>query len=135
MRKHSNTLFITLEGAYLRKDGAAIEIRHDGETKLRVPLHKLDGIACFGWDISCSAALMAACAEANAALSFHNPHGKFLAAPYFLSPGTRTLMLRKSTWSPWSWRRRWPSTHSPKPGIFLYLLMATRSLNSLEPRS
>ena len=60
MRKHVNTLFVTLEGAYLRKNGAAIEIRHEGETKLRVPLHNLDGIACFGWDISCSAALMAA---------------------------------------------------------------------------
>ena len=63
MRKHLNTLFVTLEGAYLRKDGAAIEIRHEGETKLRVPLHNLDGIVCFGWDISCSAALMAACAD------------------------------------------------------------------------
>jgi len=50
MKTHLNTLFVTLEGAYLRKDGAAIEIRHEGETKLRVPLHNLDGIACFGWD-------------------------------------------------------------------------------------
>ena len=25
MRRHLNTLFVTLEGAYLRKDGAAIE--------------------------------------------------------------------------------------------------------------
>jgi len=80
MKQHLNTLFVTLEGAYLRKDGAAIEIRHEGESKLRLPLHNLDGIACFGWDISASAALMAACAEARVALSFHTPHGKFLAS-------------------------------------------------------
>lgn len=56
MKTHLNTLFVTLEGAYLRKDGAAVEIRHEGETKLRVPLHNLDGIAAFGWDITASAA-------------------------------------------------------------------------------
>ena len=93
MRRHLNTLFVTLEGAYLRKDGAAIEIRHEGVTKLRVPLHNLDGIACFGWDISCSAALMAACAEANVALSFHNPHGKFLAASNGFTSGN--ILLRR----------------------------------------
>ena len=60
MKRHLNTLFVTLDGAYLRKDGAAVEIRHENETKLRVPLHNLEGIACFGWDISCSAAHQAA---------------------------------------------------------------------------
>jgi CRISP-associated protein Cas1 len=95
MRRHLNTLFVTLEGAYLRKDGAAIEIRHEGETKLRVPLHNLEGIACFGWDISCSAALMAACAEANVSLSFHNPHGKFLAASNGFTSGNIARHRRK----------------------------------------
>lgn len=80
MRTHLNTLFVTLEGAYLRKDGAAVEVRHERQTKLRVPLHNLDGIVCFGWDCSASAALMGACADADVALSFHTPHGKFLAA-------------------------------------------------------
>ncbi len=93
MKQHLNTLFVTLEGSYLRKDGAAIEVRHEGETKLRVPLHNLEGIACFGWDISCSSALMAACAEAKVALSFHNPHGKFLAASNGFTSGN--ILLRR----------------------------------------
>ena len=93
MKRHLNTLFVTLEGAYLRKDGAAIEVRHEGESKLRIPLHNLDGIACFGWDISCSASLMAACAEAKVALSFHNPHGKFLAASMGFTSGN--ILLRR----------------------------------------
>ncbi|MFT4177757.1 MAG: type I-C CRISPR-associated endonuclease Cas1c [Luteolibacter sp.] len=93
MRRHLNTLFITLEGAYLRKDGAAVEIRHEGETKLRVPLHNLEGISCFGWDISCSASLMAACAEAKVSLSFHTPHGKFLASSNGFTSGN--ILLRR----------------------------------------
>ncbi len=93
MKRHLNTLFVTLEGSYLRKDGAAVEIRHEGETKLRVPLHNLDGIACFGWDISCSAALMAACADSDVSLSFHNPHGKFLAASRGFTNGN--ILLRR----------------------------------------
>ena len=93
MKRHLNTLFVTLEGAWLRKDGAAVEVRHEGETKLRVPLHNLDGIACFGWDAGASAALMAACAEAGVTLSFHTPHGKFLAGVNGFTPGN--ILLRR----------------------------------------
>ena len=93
MRRHLNTLFITLEDAYLRKDGAAIEVRHEGQTKLRVPLHNLDGIVTFGWNTTASAALMAACMEADVALSFHSPHGKFLAAATGFTSGN--ILLRR----------------------------------------
>lgn len=94
MKTHLNTLFVTLEGAYLRKDGAAVEIRHEGETKLRVPLHNLDGIACFGWDATASAALMHACAKADVALTFHSPHGKFLASSH--GPVSGNILLRRA---------------------------------------
>jgi len=93
VKRHLNTLFVTLEGAWLRKDGAAVEVRHEGETKLRVPLHNLDGIVCFGWDCGASASLMAACAEAGVALSFHTPHGKFLAATNGFTAGN--ILLRR----------------------------------------
>ncbi|MBK5966432.1 subtype I-C CRISPR-associated endonuclease Cas1 [Thiocystis minor] len=93
MRQHLNTLFVTLEGAWLRKDGAAVEVRHEGETRLRVPLHNLDGILCLGWDISASAHLMAGCAEAGVTLSFCNPHGHFLAAAIGFTSGN--VLLRR----------------------------------------
>ncbi len=80
MKTHLNTLFVTLEGAYLRKDGEAVEIRHEHETKLRVPLHNLDGIVSFGWDNTASAALMQGCHKHGVSLSFLSPHGKFLAS-------------------------------------------------------
>lgn len=94
MKTHLNTLFVTLEDSYLRKDGAAVEVRHEGKTKLRVPLHNLDGIVCFGWNCCASAALMGACAEADVALSFHNPYGKFLAAGQGFTSGN--ILLRRS---------------------------------------
>ena len=79
MKKHLNTLYVTLEGAYLRKDGAAVEIRHEGETKLRVPLHNLEGIVTFGWDTTVSASLMAGCHEHGVSVTFLSPHGKFIS--------------------------------------------------------
>jgi CRISPR-associated protein Cas1 len=82
MKQHLNTLFVSLEDAYLRKDGAAVAIKHDGKTKLRVPLHNLEGIVAFGWNTTVSAALMHACGEAGVTLSFHTPHGKFMSSSY-----------------------------------------------------
>ena len=82
MRQHLNTLFVTLEGAYLKKDGEAVAVKLKGETKLRVPLHNLDGIVSFGWDNTASASLMAACHKHGVALSFLSPFGKFLASSY-----------------------------------------------------
>ncbi len=94
MMQHLNTLFVTLEGAWLFKDGEAVEVRHEGESKLRVPLHNLDGIVCLGWDIGASAQLMHACAEAGVTLSFCSPHGKFLAAATGFASGN--VLLRRT---------------------------------------
>lgn len=94
MRTHLNTLYITQDETYLRKDGAAVEVRHKGVTKIRIPLHNLDGIICFGWDCTASAALMGACAEADVTLSFHTPHGKFLAASQGFTSGN--ILLRRA---------------------------------------
>lgn len=120
MKRHLNTLFVTLEGAYLRKDGAAIEVRHEGESKLRVPLHNLDGIACFGWDISASASLMAACAEAKVSLSFHTPHGKFLASSNGFTSGN--ILLRRE-----QYRR---ADHEPAAHAIASNMVAAKLANS-----
>lgn len=120
MRQHLNTLFVTLEGSYLRKDGAAIEIRHEGETKLRVPLHNLDGIVCFGWDVSASASLMAACAEAKVALSFHAPHGKYLVSTNGFTSGN--ILLRRE-----QYRR---ADHEPAAVAIASNMVAAKLANS-----
>lgn len=93
MKRHLNTLFVTLEGAWLSKDGEAVDVRHEKVSKLRVPLHNLDGIVTLGWDIGMSPGLMQACAAGGVTVSFCNPYGKFLAAAVGFSPGN--VMLRR----------------------------------------
>ncbi|MGE9294568.1 MAG: type I-C CRISPR-associated endonuclease Cas1c [Puniceicoccales bacterium] len=94
MKTHLNTLFVTQEGTYLHRDGAAVEVRQEGKSRLRVPLHNLDGICCFAWDCTASAALLAACAEANVTVSFHTPSGKFQAATRGFTSGN--ILLRRA---------------------------------------
>ena len=92
MKTHLNTLFVTTQGAYLAKDGEAVLVRVENSTKLRVPLHNLDGIVCFG-RVGCSPALMGACGEAGVSLSFLSEHGRFRAAVIGFTPGN--VLLRR----------------------------------------
>jgi len=93
MKTHLNTLFVTLEKAVLRKDGEAVAVRADGETKLRVPLHNLDGIVTFGWDAMASASLLGACSKAGVSVSFCTSHGGLLAGTQGFVSGN--VLLRR----------------------------------------
>ncbi len=92
MGQHLNTLFVTTQGAYLARDGQAVAVRVDGEVRLRVPLHNVGSIVCFG-QVSCSPWLMAACAEAGIAISYLSEHGRFLATVQGFTSGN--VLLRR----------------------------------------
>ncbi|HUG26117.1 type I-C CRISPR-associated endonuclease Cas1c [Piscinibacter sp.] len=92
MKHHLNTLFVSTQGAYLAKEGQAVVIRVDKEVRLRVPLHTLDGIICFG-QISCSPYLLGACADNDVAVTLMTEHGQFLARVTGFSPGN--VLLRR----------------------------------------
>ena len=92
MKKHLNTLFVTTQGAYLAKDGETVAVRIDGETALRVPLHTLGAIACFG-NVGCSPFLMGFCGERNVGLSFLTENGRFLARVQ--GPVSCNVLLRR----------------------------------------
>jgi CRISPR-associated protein Cas1 len=93
VKQHLNTLFITTEGAYLAKDGQAVAVRIDGKVQLRVPLHNLGGVVCFG-RVTASPAAMAACAEAGVTISLLDAHGRFRAAVVGFSQGN--VLLRRA---------------------------------------
>lgn len=93
MRRHLNTIYITTENAWLRKDGANVVIEVEGDERGRVPLHMIEGIVCFGRP-GASPALMAACAEASISLSFLTPQGRFLARVE--GPRTGNVLLRRT---------------------------------------
>ncbi len=78
MRRHLNTIYVTSEGAYCRKDGANIVVEVDKQERGRAPIHVIGGLVCLG-RASISPSLMNACAEAGVTISFLTEHGRFLA--------------------------------------------------------
>jgi len=87
-----NTLYVTTQGAYLARDGEAVTVRVEKETKLRVPIHTLSSIVCFG-NVSCSPFLMGLCGERNVALAFLTENGRFLARVH--GPVSGNVLLRR----------------------------------------
>lgn len=92
MKKHGNTLYITTQGTYLSKNGETVDVLVDGTSKLKVPLHTLDGIVCFG-QVSVSPFLMGACAEQDVAVSFLTEQGRYLAC--VRGPVSGNVLLRR----------------------------------------
>jgi len=92
MKQLLNTLYVTTQGAYLSKDGEAISVSLNGETKLHVPIHTVSGIVCFG-QVSCSPPLMGLCAERNVTISFMSYSGRFLAKVQ--GPVSGNVLLRR----------------------------------------
>lgn len=92
MRKLLNVLYITSPEAYLAKEGETVLVRVEEETKIRVPIHNLEGIVCFGYT-GASPALMHLCAERGVALSFLSSSGKFLAR--INGPVSGNVLLRR----------------------------------------
>lgn len=92
MKKLLNTLFVTTQGAYLSKEGETVAIKIDNEIALRLPIHTLGGIVCFG-QVSCSPYLMGFCAENQVAISFLTENGGFLAKVQ--GPVSGNVLLRR----------------------------------------
>ncbi|GMV23666.1 MAG: CRISPR-associated endonuclease Cas1 [Acidimicrobiia bacterium] len=92
MKQHLNTLFVTTQGAYLRKEGDALAVRVDQKTVLRVPLHHLSGICCFG-NVSVSPRLLGRCADGGIAVTYLTEQGRFLARVSGCTPGN--VLLRR----------------------------------------
>ena len=92
MKKHLNTLFVTTQGAYLSKEGETVVVKADNEVRLRVPVHTLAGIVCFG-NVGCSPFLMGFCAENDVAISFLSERGRFLARVQ--GPVSGNVLLRR----------------------------------------
>ena len=66
MKKLLNTLYVTTQDTYLRKEGETVVVEKEKQVLLRLPIHTLQGIVTFGNVMTsppCSiSALSAACA-------------------------------------------------------------------------
>lgn len=92
MKRHQNTLYVTTQGAYLAKDGEAVAVRIEKEVKLRVPIHMLGGIVCFG-QVAASPFLLGFCGERGVGVSFLTENGRFLARVE--GPTSGNVLLRR----------------------------------------
>ncbi len=92
MRRQLNTVYVTTEGAWLRKDGENIVMEVDGETRARLPAHMLESLVCFG-RVLVSPPLLGYCAERGISVCYLSPNGKFLAR--MEGPVSGNVLLRR----------------------------------------
>lgn len=93
MKRLLNTLFVTTQSAYLAQEGETVLVRVEHETRLRVPIHTLGGIACFG-QVSCSPPLLGLCGQRGVTVTFLTEHGRFLARVE--GPVSGNVLLRRT---------------------------------------
>ena len=73
-----NTLYVNTPGSYLRLDNATLRVDVERETRLRVPLHHLQSVVCFG-PVGLSAPLMHRLADEAIGLVLLDDNGRFKA--------------------------------------------------------
>lgn len=73
-----NTLYVTMPDSYLRLDNDTLRVELERETKLRIPLHHLSAVVCFG-HVGLSAPLMHRLADSGIALVLLDDNGRFKA--------------------------------------------------------
>lgn len=93
MRKLLNTVYVTTEGASLRKDGENLVAEVDGAERSRVPLHMLACVVTFG-AIVVSPALIGALASAGITLTLLDRNGRFQARVD--GPTSGNVLLRRA---------------------------------------
>jgi CRISP-associated protein Cas1 len=92
MKKLLNTLYVTTEGAGLRKDGENIVAEVDGEERARVPLHMLGSVVVFGATYV-SPPLIQACASSGVSIVLLDRVGRFQAR--IEGPISGNVLLRR----------------------------------------
>lgn len=92
MKKLLNTLYVTTQGTYLRQEGETVVASVERQDVLRLPIHTLAGIVCFG-QVACSPPLLGLCGERGVHVSFLSERGKFLAR--VTGPVSGNVLLRR----------------------------------------
>lgn len=93
MKKLLNTLYVTTEGAFLRRDGETVAVEIDGVARTRLPAHQLAQIVLFG-ETAMSRDMMAFAGEAGISVSWLTYSGKLAARVE--GPQTGNVLLRRA---------------------------------------
>lgn len=87
-----NTVYIMAQGAYAHLDNDTLRIEIEHETKLRVPLHHVGALVCFG-NVSVSPFLMHRCADEGKTVVLLSQSGRFKAR--LEGPVSGNVLLRQ----------------------------------------
>ncbi len=93
MKKLLNTVYVTTEGAALKKDGENLVAEVEGAERARVPLHMLASVVAFG-PILISPALIGTCAERGITIVLLDRVGRFQAR--IEGPVSGNVLLRRA---------------------------------------
>ncbi len=93
MHQLLNTLYINTEGAYLHLDHDTVRVEVARETRLRVPLHHLGAVVCFG-DSLITPSLLGRCAEDGRTIIFLSHSGRFRCRVE--GPTSGNVLLRRA---------------------------------------
>ena len=93
MRRQLNTLYVTSEGAWLRKEGENVVMEVEREVRARVPVHMLESLVCIG-RVAVSPQLLGHCAEHGITICYLTPQGRFLARVE--GPVSGNVLLRRA---------------------------------------
>lgn len=93
MKKLLNTVYVTTEGAALKKDGENLVAEVEGVERARVPLHMLASVVAFG-PILVTPALIGACAGAGITIALLDRVGRFQAR--IEGPVSGNILLRRA---------------------------------------
>jgi len=96
VKKHLNTLYITSDDAYVRKERETFVVEVEQKKVFQAPVHAIENIVCFCFK-ALSPPLMAFCAENNVGISYLTETGKFLARVYGAQKGN--VLLRKAQYA------------------------------------
>lgn len=88
-----NTLYVTTPESYLHLDNDTLRIEIEHETRLRVPLHHLSSVVCFG-HVMVSPILMHRLADQGKSLVLLDGHGRFKAR--LEGPVSGNVLLRQA---------------------------------------
>ena len=88
-----NTLYVTTPQSYVHLDNDTVRVDVERETRLRVPLHHLGAIVCFG-HVSVTLPLMHRLADGGVVLVLLDDHGRFKAR--LEGPVSGNILLRQA---------------------------------------
>ncbi len=93
MKQLGNTLYITKQGAYVSRDGTNIVISLERTELLRLPIHTIEGLVCFG-NVMVTPFALGLCGENHVTISFLTENGHFMARA--TGPQSGNVLLRRA---------------------------------------